>query len=1111
MLAAIVFKRRAVMKYAPGLIVFFLCGVALSGPTDLPPDHGIVLDLTHGWQTSGGPQTGLVGSKTFHMELTPPTVKFTIPEPDARYNWRMNLTSTIDPAKFPIFTFTYRATNLNTASNLYLLRTSAIDGSGVNVVKLNQVTSDGQQHDLAVDLGKLNLKSPIGMMTLGVSADSKGEGSVEIVSMRFEIPPDGKSVELKKFDAVTLTVTDAANKPIPNATVSSNPEFLNYTRSAKTDAAGQATLTPVSIDPNVLSFAVSADGMFPSHPQFHVEGSKASFQVKLFKPTTYSGAVTDETGEPVENATVSIYIEPESDQDYSSHNWNIKSDPQGHWATEAVPDNGKPPYLYARHPDFLEDNNYTNTIPIAKLKDGSAILILKHGVTLTGTVLDPDNKPVAGANVSRGDRRNGNTSAATTDADGHFTFDKIKPEPTELTVTSSKFAPEAVTANPSKPVEIKLAPGNTIKGKVTDDSGKPLASVRLSVSQWRGRGLNWNTLTNAQGEYTWNSAPPDDVLIVFHKQGYRTATATLNTSIPTPTIALKLAQKIAGTVVDAQTNKPIAKFDLMRGDQPDQDQRPTWNRWDSRSFTGGKFQFPVDDQSDEARVYRVVASGYQSAVSRLIKSDELSVNLEFKLEKAVPITATVHLPDGKPAVGADVFIIDDNNLYMRNGQIAQNGDLKKFQTDSAGKFTFTPPPGDGTIAVIGESAFIQIPSDALAKSNEITLQPWGRIEGVVRIGPATAPVGTKVAGWAQNDDYNANRIPTLRHEVETLCDDTGHFVIAKAAPGDYSFGRQLASHTGFTYNNSEPVHVDAGKTTTLTLGGVGRPVTGRIIVPSSLVTRINWQNSNERVTGIRAHSPRPKLPDDFDDWDEATRQKWLRRYYASPEGKADQAEQAKAHRQVRNYAFHVEQDGAFRVDDVVPGKYQLGLFFYSPNLGQPIAGVSTIFTVPEMKTSRSDEPLVLPELTVRSFSAESNAVGQTFPDVSTITLEGSPFPFSSLKGKYVLLDIRNSWIQGNSELKPLRAIQDRYASSGKLALVTIHLDDDPDACKDCVRRNRLTWPQLQLPQTSGYDYNSLGLHSSPDIFLLSPEGKILARDLRGDRIAKAVDDALVAH
>ena len=94
------------------------------------------------------------------------------------------------------------------------------------------------------------------------------------------------------------------------------------------------------------------------------------------------------------------------------------------------------------------------------------------------------------------------------------------------------------------------------------------------------------------------------------------------------------------------------------------------------------------------------------------------------------------LPDGKPAPGVEVALATrQNRAAMRSGRIDRDANAPRFTTGPDGRVAFTPPRGRFLLIAASDAGYADAPSDDFAKSRKLVLQPWGRIEGGVRIGP----------------------------------------------------------------------------------------------------------------------------------------------------------------------------------------------------------------------------------------------------------------------------------------------------------------------------------------------------------------------------------------
>ncbi len=136
----------------------------------------------------------------------------------------------------------------------------------------------------------------------------------------------------------------------------------------------------------------------------------------------------------------------------------------------------------------------------------------------------------------------------------------------------------------------------------------------------------------------------------------------------------------------------------------------------------------------------------------------------------------------------------------------------------------------------------------------------------------------------------------------------------------------------------------------------------------------------------------------------------------------------------------------------------------------------------------------------------STGIGSEAPDFTLKTKDGKEVKLSSFRGKYVIIDFWASWCQPCRHENPNSVkVYKKYNSKG-FEILGVSLDKDRDAWIKAVKEDGLTWVQVIDPD--GNVANRYSVNSIPSTFLLDKEGKIVAKNLRGDALNKQMEKLL---
>ena len=144
--------------------------------------------------------------------------------------------------------------------------------------------------------------------------------------------------------------------------------------------------------------------------------------------------------------------------------------------------------------------------------------------------------------------------------------------------------------------------------------------------------------------------------------------------------------------------------------------------------------------------------------------------------------------------------------------------------------------------------------------------------------------------------------------------------------------------------------------------------------------------------------------------------------------------------------------------------------------------------------------------------AKKTGIGRIAMDFTQNDTLGKPITLSSFRGKYLLIDFWASWCGPCRVENPnvVRAFH-KYKDKG-FDILGVSLDRSWEKEKwiKAIHDDRLTWTQVSdLKFWNNEVAKQFGIKAIPQNLLLDPEGKIIAKNLRGDELDKRLEEFII--
>jgi protocatechuate 3,4-dioxygenase beta subunit len=367
--------------------------------------------------------------------------------------------------------------------------------------------------------------------------------------------------------------------------------------------------------------------------------------------------------------------------------YSVEHVPAGHYLVQAAEASSRKPHIAddgtakvaSRHSDGQNDGEALGTLqlPLGMWMQDVAVeegqntrldVVLPVGAVIAGRVLDDAGRPVADARVnlqrrshwpapgmnghsimttdglsvdSRGEGDGQGTTTmlrdlglVRTDDRGRYEFHGLSGGEHHLVVTDSSnlLAPverDLVLRGDERleSVDFTLTAGLTLRTRIVDPDGRPLAGAAVSISALDTNAISSKDLVGKSGADGWfetHGVSPGKKHISISLNGYGYLYDEFDPAAPPSSFTLKPAPKLHGVVVDAATGEPVPAYSLKI------EYTNSTMMTDVQPHEGGTFEEDVGDDAS-CRV-TIGAPGYAPlTLENIVPSTTVNRPVQFRL------------------------------------------------------------------------------------------------------------------------------------------------------------------------------------------------------------------------------------------------------------------------------------------------------------------------------------------------------------------------------------------------------------------------------------------------------------------------------------------------
>lgn len=571
----------------------------------------------------------------------------------------------------------------------------------------------------------------------------------------------------------------------------------------------------------------------------------------------------------------------------------------------------------------------------------------------------------------------------------------------------------------------------------------------------------------------------------------RTLVLTIGLLVAAPAIGRAEPLVFEGSVVDADTGKPVA-CTILRGVQFAPNQPKMADAGNETQTADGTFRIDgsgkdfLFERDTSMRFLRVEADGYAAVTTESKLPSDGRVELTVKLKKTPGIRGVVLDPDGMPASNARVVLgtasLKAEAKVVLPASVLLHSPLHEVWAVSGADGSFTlPAQADERVELValndaGIGFAVAAPP---GQPTAIRLRNYGSVEGKITFDGVAVP-GAEVQLQVSSPRSDEDRPRSVSRTARVRLGSDGTFSLPRVPPGNvliYAIAPGDSAATEIDLFDLKP----------------GDAIRDLIVPPGTVTLQGSVQVLEP--AGVEYRSTLTRLCDPIElpaDWNDLPiRSAWWNGPAESPEVKAilDTWKDAPAVER----PIPIAADGTFELTGLSDGfwSFEVKAFWNDEATKQAARGDGTFhFTVKDGKPNVER----IETLPLNLDSSRQLQPGVAMPAVDAVWDDGRKFDWNDQKGKIVLVDIWGPWCGPcKANMPALKQIHDRYKGRQDFALVGFSVDDDPKAPSTYLTEHGYDWPDVYLGshETGRPKANALGVDGYPTYMLVGRDGKLI--------------------